>query len=270
VPYLELEDGVPLYYEEHGAGPAIVLVPGWTITTRFWERQVADLARDHRVVTLDLRGAGNSGKTPDRHSLAAYAEDVRQVLATLGLDDVTLVGWAMAVSVGVHLLAEGCDRVGRFVWVDHSPRFFATPDWSLGLFGDLRPAAFDGVLADLRHDRVAVTRSLLADTMFATPLSDDELAWMTAELLKTPTEVAVAMLSAVAYTDLRPLLPFVEVPVLVVNGGRSAVPPAVGAWIAAALPSARSVVLPDAGHAPFWDAADEFNAAVRDFAGGSA
>ena len=52
-------------------------------------------------------------------------------------EDVTLVGWAMAVSVAVHLLADGCDRVGRLVWVDHSPRFFATPDWSLGLFGDL-------------------------------------------------------------------------------------------------------------------------------------
>ena len=265
MPYLELSDGVPLYYEDRGRGPCVVLVPGWTITTRFWERQVSDLVRDHRVVTLDLRGAGNSGKTPDRHSLSAYAEDLRHALTTLGLRDITLVGWAMAVSVAVHLLATGCDRVARFVWVDHSPRFFATPDWSLGLFGDLQPAAFDAVLADLRHDRIAVTRSLLAETMFATPLADDELAWMTAELLKTPTEVAVAMLSAVAYTDLRPLLPSLRLPVLVVNGGRSAVPPAVGAWLADALPHARSVVLPEAGHAPFWDSAAEFNAAVRAF-----
>jgi pimeloyl-ACP methyl ester carboxylesterase len=263
--YLDLSDGVPLYYEEHGSGPCVLLVPGWTITTRFWERQIADLARDHRVVTLDLRGAGNSGKTPDRHSLGAYAEDLRHVLATLGLQDVTLVGWAMAASVAVHLLADGCDRVGRFVWVDHSPRFFATPDWSLGLFGDLTPAALDGVLDELRHDRLALTRELLTETLFATPLADDELAWMTAELLKTPTEVAVAMLSAVAYTDLRPLLPSLRLPVLVVNGGRSAVPTAVGAWLAGALPQARSVVLPEAGHAPFWDSAAEFNAAVRAF-----
>jgi non-heme chloroperoxidase len=40
VPYLEHGDGLPLYYEEHGDGPPVVLVPGWTITTRFWERQV--------------------------------------------------------------------------------------------------------------------------------------------------------------------------------------------------------------------------------------
>jgi len=256
---------VPLYHEEHGSGPCVLLVPGWTITTRFWQRQVDDLAVDHRVITLDLRGAGNSGKTPDRHSLAAYADDLRHVLAALDLRDVTLVGWAMAVSVAVHLLADGCDRVGRFVWVDHSPRFFATADWSLGLFGDLTAAAFDGVLADLRHDRINVTRSLLTETMFATPLSDDELAWMTAELLKTPTEVAVAMLSAVAYTDLRPLLPSLQLPVLVVNGGRSAVPSEVGRWIADALPSARSLVLPEAGHAPFWDDAAGFNAALRGF-----
>jgi pimeloyl-ACP methyl ester carboxylesterase len=265
MPYLELADGLPLYYEDHGSGPTMLLVPGWTITTRFWERQIRDLAADHRVVTLDLRGAGNSGKTPDRHTLGAYADDLRLVLDRLELEDVTLVGWAMAVSVGVHLLAAGCGRVGRFVWVDHSPRFFATPDWSLGLFGDLTPSAWDEALHGLRHDRPAATRAMLAETMFATPLSDDDLRWMTAELLKTPTDVAVEMLAAVAYCDLRPLLPSLTLPVLVVNGGKSAVPSEVGAWLAASLPDARSVVLPEAGHAPFWDDAPGFNAAVRAF-----
>jgi non-heme chloroperoxidase len=265
VPYLELDDGLPLYYEEHGSGPPLLLVPGWTITTRFWERQVTDLAHDHRVVTFDLRGAGNSGKTPDRHSLAAYADDVRQVLEQLELNDVTLVTWAMAASVAVHMLADGCDRVARFVWTDHSPRFFVTPEWKLGLYGDLTATAFDQVLADLRHDRPAVTRSLLAETMFATPLSEDDLRWMTAELMKTPTEVAVTMLSAVAYTDLRPILQSLHLPVLVVNGAKSAVPVDVGSWLARTLPNARSVVLPDAGHAPFWDDAAGFNTAIRAF-----
>ena len=68
-----------------------------------------------------------------------------------------------------------------------------------------------------------------------------------------------------AYTDLRPLLPSLRLPVLVVNGGRSAVPPEVGAWIADALPAGRSLLLPDAGHAPFWDDAPGFNAALREF-----
>ena len=64
MPYLDLRDGLPLYYERRGAGPTIVLVPGWTITTRFFERQIEVLADSFDVVTLDLRGAGNSGRRP--------------------------------------------------------------------------------------------------------------------------------------------------------------------------------------------------------------
>ena len=264
--YLELPDGLPLYYEQKGSGPVVLLVPGWTMTTRFWQRQIADLASDHHVVTFDLRGAGNSGKTPDRHSLAAYGNDLRFVIETLGLEDVTLVGWAMAVSVAVHMLAgEGCDRVGRLVWVDHSPRFLVTPDWRLGLFGNLTPDGLEEILWNLRHDRIAATRSLLTGAMFATELGEDDQRWMIAELMKTPTEVAVAMLAAVAYTDLRPLLAQLELQVLVVNGGKSSVPPEVGTWLADKLPQARSVVLPEAGHAPFWDDAHGFNEAVRGF-----
>lgn len=262
MPYLDLPDGVPLYYEDYGAGKPIVLVPGWTITTRFWERQIADLAGDHRVLTLDLRGAGNSGKTPDGHSLSGYADDLHVLLERLDLEDVTLVGWAMAVSVSVHYLAaRGSERVARFVWVDHSPRFFAAPDWPYALFGDFSPQQLDETIHRLRHDRPAATRELLG-VMFS-PEED----WMLPELLKTPTEVATAMLTAVANVDLRPLLPQLELPVLLVNGRRSVVPHEVGCWLEEHLPRARRLVLEEAGHAPFWDDPAHFNRSLREFAG---
>jgi non-heme chloroperoxidase len=260
VPYLELSDGVPLYFEEHGEGKPIVLVSGWTITTRFWERQVADLGRDHRVVALDLRGSGNSGKTPDRHSLAAYADDLDELLRFLDLRDVTLVGWAMGVSVSVHyLVAHGGERASGFVWVDHSPHFFTEPDWPYGLFGDFSPRQLDETIHRLRHDRPAVTRELL-DVMFASPAD-----WMYCELLKTPTEVAAAMLAAVAFVDLRPLLERLDLPVLLVNGRRSVVPCDVGGWLEKQLPQARRVVLEQAAHGPFWDDPAGFDDALREF-----
>ncbi len=263
MPYVELPDGVPLYFEDHGAGKPIVLVSGWTITTRFWERQVADLARDHRVVTLDLRGAGNSGKTPDGHSLASYANDLDELLRQLDLHGVTLVGWAMGVSVSVHYLAgHGSERVRGFVWVDHSPRFFAEPDWPYALFGDFTPGQLDEAIHRLRHDRPAVTRELL-EVMFSPPAE-----WMYAELLKTPTEVAATMLATVAFVDLRPLLPQLDLPVLLVNGLRSVVPCEVGGWLEERLPRARRVVLEQAGHGPFWDDAPGFNEALRQFVSG--
>jgi pimeloyl-ACP methyl ester carboxylesterase len=83
-------------------------------------------------------------------------------------------------------------------------------------------------------------------------------------VMKTPTEVAAAMLGAVAATDLRPLLPELKLPTLLVNGRRSVVPYEVGDWLAENLPDGRSVVL-EAGHGPFWDDAAGFNEAVRAF-----
>jgi pimeloyl-ACP methyl ester carboxylesterase len=261
MPYIELADGVPLYYEEHGDGPPILLVPGWTITTRFWERQVEDLARDHRIVALDLRGAGNSGKTPEGHSLSEYAADLERLVSRLDLRNATLVGFAMAVSVAMHYITEDRGkRVSRFVWIDHSPRFFTAHDWPYGLFGDFSPAQLDELVVRLESERPAVTSELL-DMMF-TPQED----WMLPELLKTPTEVAVTMIQDAATTDLRPLLPALDLPVLIVNGERSVVPADVGLWLEGELPQARRLLMRGAGHAPFWDDPKTFNSAVRDFA----
>jgi len=260
-----MPDGVPLYYEEHGAGKPILLLPGWTVTTGFWQRQIADLSRDHRVLTFDLRGAGASGKTPDGHTLSGYAADLDCFLAEKNLEHVTLVAWAMGVSVSVHYLAgHGNSRVSRFVWVDHSPRFFANPDWPFGLSGDFSPQALDAILHQLRHDRRAATLDML-EIMFPNGLSASEEAWMYNEMLKTPTEVAITMLAAVAGTDLRPLLPGLKLPVLLVNGTRSAVPHEVGAWLETHLPEGRRLVLEGAGHAPYWDASEGFNVGIRQF-----
>jgi non-heme chloroperoxidase len=260
MPHLELRDGTPLFYETQGEGPAIVLVPGWTLTTRFWERQVDDLVRDHRVITLDLRGAGQSGKTPQGHSLPGYADDLAELFEHLELSDATLVAYAMGVSVSVHyLVAHGSARFAGFVWIDHSPRFYVAPDWPYALFGDLTPQAFDETIRRLGSDRPAATRELL-DVMFQHPAD-----WMYAELMKTPTEAAATMLALVAATDLRPLLPQLELPTLLVNGKQSVVPYEVGRWLEEQLPNARRVVLEQAGHGPFWDAPVQFNQAVREF-----
>jgi len=265
MPYLQLPDGLPLYYEEHGAGKPILLLPGWTVTTGFWQRQIADLSRDHRVLTFDLRGAGASGKTPDGHTLSGYAADLAGFLTAKKLENVTLVAWAMGVSVSVHYLAAfGTERVSRFVWVDHSPRFFANPDWPFALSGDFSPQALDVTLHQLRHDRRAATLEMIK-IMFPNGLSESEEEWMYGEMLKTPTEVAITMLAAVAGTDLRPLLPRLKLPVLLVNGTRSAVPYKVGEWLEDHLPDGRCLVLEGAGHSPYWDAPDGFNRGIRQF-----
>jgi non-heme chloroperoxidase len=78
--YLETNDGAKIYYEDGGAGRPILLVHGWLCSSRFWQKNVPELANEFRVVTIDLRGHGNSAKTLTGHTVAQYARDVRQVI----------------------------------------------------------------------------------------------------------------------------------------------------------------------------------------------
>ncbi|MFB6814042.1 alpha/beta fold hydrolase [Streptomyces sp. NPDC056347] len=80
-------DGARLHVEVHGpdGAPAVVLVHGWTCSTRFWDAQLRDLAADHRVVAYDQRGHGGTPATPGGYSTDALADDLEAVLAaTLG------------------------------------------------------------------------------------------------------------------------------------------------------------------------------------------
>ncbi|WP_075734620.1 alpha/beta fold hydrolase [Streptomyces acidiscabies] len=79
------QDGSPLHVEIHGpdTAPAVVLVHGWTCSTAFWQAQIDDLSRDHRVIAYDLRGHGSTPASP-AVSMTALADDLEAVLlATL-------------------------------------------------------------------------------------------------------------------------------------------------------------------------------------------
>lgn len=265
MPYLELSDGLPLYYEEMGEGSPLVFVPGWTMTTAMWRHQVEHFAASHRVIAFDLRGAGRSGKTGDRHSLVDYAADVSELFDALRLTGAGVVAWAMGVSVTVHLLAiVGTRRVARFVWVDHSPSFLSEPGWEFPLGGEFTSEDLDKMCQAQLTDRPAAVDDLLG-LMFLHPLRDADREAFYRSIFQTPSGVAADMLRRVATADLRPLLDRVTVPTLVVNGRESVVPRGVCSWLASHLPDGRCEVIADAGHAPFWDAPEAFNSVVADF-----
>jgi non-heme chloroperoxidase len=271
MPHWLLSDGTPLYYEDAGAGPVIVFIPGWTFTTRVWMRQTTALADHFQVVACDLRGAGRSDKTPTGHGFSRYASDLYVLFIGLDLKDITLVGWAMGVTVAVHLTGLGDlrERVGRLVWVDHSPRFYVLPDWPFALYGSLTPETLERTLDQLLADRPGATNALL-DDIFSEGIDENDRQAFYADSFLTPTSVAVRMLGSAAATDLRPHLASLKLPCLFVNGARSVVPPGVGRWMAGEVINGRHAVLQEAGHAPFWDQPRQFNALMEEFVGTSA
>ena len=75
MPYMTADDGVPIYYTDQGEGTPIFLIHGWTMNHKFFRHNIPELSRTHRVVTMDIRGHGHSGKQELNMSLRQAAKD---------------------------------------------------------------------------------------------------------------------------------------------------------------------------------------------------
>lgn len=99
MPTLTTEDGTTINYTDHGgSGPNVLLVHGITEASQNWDPIASRLAGSARVVTMDLRGHGDSG-TADAYDLGVMAGDVAALVAELGLTDVHLVGHSLGGAV---------------------------------------------------------------------------------------------------------------------------------------------------------------------------
>ena len=117
------DDGVALEVVERGTGPALVLVHGFGGAKEDFSDQVDDLALDHRVVTLDLRGHGESEgpEDPSRCSLDRFAADLGNVLDALGIDACRLLGHSMGGMIVRRFVLASPTRVDALVLMDTSP-----------------------------------------------------------------------------------------------------------------------------------------------------
>lgn len=91
---VQAEDGTPISFSESGAGPPLVLVHGITESRHAWDPVIPTLEEHWRVVAVDLRGHGESGRQAPYDPLT-MATDVRDVVKSLGLDPPLMVGHSL-------------------------------------------------------------------------------------------------------------------------------------------------------------------------------
>ena len=117
MPYLT-RDGVKLYYEDAGTGPAIVFVHGWCCNHKHFARQFEHFGKTHRVLSLDLRGHGDSDKPLEDYTMPLFADDVAFVCHELGVERVVAVGHSMGGNVVAAMAARHPELVQAAVAVD--------------------------------------------------------------------------------------------------------------------------------------------------------
>ncbi len=95
-------DGIELAYSDRGHGPrTLLLIHGLGSYLPVWSRNVEALAREYRVVAIDLPGYGKSSKANYHYSMAFFARVVERVIARLALEHVVLIGHSMGGQIAI-------------------------------------------------------------------------------------------------------------------------------------------------------------------------
>lgn len=260
--WVVLQDGARIYVEKVGSGTPILFIHGWTMSGRFWCRQMAGLSDRFCVATMDLRAHGNSSKTLEGHNMADYSRDIHAVIKALDLNQIVLSGWSLGGPVVLEYWRRfGDERVSALALVEMTPFPFSPGDWNTHA---LKGYNVDGMHASFR--RLQAERKVFGEgfinSMFKKGIAPSEdMEWMLKEHLKTPTPVAMAAYSDYAMGDCTDVLEGISVPSLSIcgNSDHMCFGPDTARYVADHIPHCRLAVLRQSGHMPFYEEPDRFN-----------
>jgi pimeloyl-ACP methyl ester carboxylesterase len=274
MPYLvvgrENSGSIELYYEDHGSGRPVVLIHGYPLSGRAWDRQVPVLLEAGlRVITYDRRGFGKSSQPTTGYDYDTFAADLNTLLETLDLREVTLVGHSMGTGEVTRYLGRyGSGRVAKGVLVAPIPPFLRqAEDNPEGV-----PASvFDGFAQAARADTPAWMKGFLDnfynfDKLRGTLVSDQayQASW---NLAATASATAAVACISTWETDFRADLSMIDVPVLVIQGDDDQVLPIskTGARLPGLVKDLELVVVEGGPHAIPWTHADQVNSSLVKF-----
>ena len=244
-----VRDGVDLYYEVHGDGPPLLLTHGYSATSQMWRGQVEPFSKHHKLIIWDMRGHGRSDY-PDE--LAAYSEahtvaDMAALLDAVGAERAVVGGLSLGgyMSLAFHLAHS--ERVEALLIVDTGPGYRKDEPregWNQTALRTAERYETEG-LARLDGGSVEMRTS--------THRNADGLAKAARGML---TQRDAGVINS---------LPDIAVPSLVVVGANDTPFLAASDYMAAKIPGARKLVIPDAGHAANIDQPEAFNTGVLGF-----
>jgi len=258
-------DGTRIAYRDTGSGTPIVLLHGLMAHGGFFRAQ-DELARDHRVIAVDLRGHGASALKGALPTVEQLAADVAGLADTLDLRGAIGVGWSLGATVLWHVLAG--PAAGRFagaVVVDMTARVKNDAEWDLGLSPEACEARSLAISEDFASFAVAAGQAI-----FAQPVAPEHQGladWASLEFARNDPAAIGSVWASLIRQDVRALLERIQHPTLIVHGARSELyGDDTADHLVAALPHARAVRFDRSGHAPHLEEPRLFNATIRDFA----
>lgn len=255
-----------MFIETRGQGPALAMIHGWAMHGGLFEPLVDRLADRYTLHLVDLPGHGyarDDAALLEPHAIAA--ELVARV------PDAAWLGWSLGGLFALRAALDHPRLVRGLVMVASSPRFVSgdgsdgAAPWPHGV----SPTLFRDFGQALGRDFRGTLEGFLALEALGSSSTQDDLRNLRERAFERGEPAPRALLEGLDlldHSDLRAHLPALQVPSLWISGRRDRLVPAAAMPAAAALaPMARSVVIGNAGHAPFLGAADEVAREIDQF-----
>jgi pimeloyl-ACP methyl ester carboxylesterase len=235
-------DDIEMFYAVYGSGPPVLFIHGGLGNADAWGFQVPAFAKDHTVVVADSRGHGRSTRSAKPFGYALMADDYLALMSQLGFERFALVGWSDGGIIGLDIAIRHPERLtGVFAFAANT-----TPE---GVDPAVETNATFGRYIELMGEQYK--------KISPTPDQYDAFVEQISQMWASQPNYTKAQLQGIT------------VPVTVFDGDHDeAILRAHTEEIAATIPGAKLVILPEASHFAMWQQPQAFNAAVRTFLDG--
>lgn len=266
--YIKVEENVNIYVEDinPSASKVILFIHGWPANHKMFEYQFDHLpGKGYRCIGIDIRGFGKSNRPWDGYSYDRLADDIRMIIDTLKLEEITLAGHSMGGAIAIRYMAR---HDGHKVE-------------KLALFGAAAPVftqrsnfPYGKTIEEVNHlieatytDRPNMLNGF-GDMFFARYLTTSFKDWFQSLGLVASGNATAKCLMSLRDEDLRPDLPLIHVPTAIFHGKQDIVCPYVlGELMHAAIRNSTLIPFEYSGHGLFYCELDKFNEELIRFIG---
>jgi 3-oxoadipate enol-lactonase len=250
-------NGTEIYHEEAGEGTPLLFVHGLGSSAQDWEFQAAEFSKDYRVITLDLRGHGRSGKPPGPYTMEMFARDAVGLLHAVSVQSAHVVGVSLGGGVAFEMAVRFPSAVRSLVIVNSGP---------------------DAKIRSFRQRLLVWTRMLMArflsfrkigETVGKKLFPEPELAGVRAMFVeryaRNDRQGYRASLRAFIGWSVASQIESIACPTLAIAADNDYTPVALKEAYVRRMPGAELVVIPDSRHALPMEKPQQFNAVLRAF-----
>jgi pimeloyl-ACP methyl ester carboxylesterase len=234
-------NGIKIHYAMYGQGTPVIFLHGGLANSDYWGNQVPAVVARHTVILMDSRGHGRSTRDARPYGYDLMADDVVALMDALKIPKADIVGWSDGGIIGIDLALRHKDRIGKVF-------AFAANTRTSGVVENVeKNPTFAAFIARAGKEYAALSATPNEYAAFVDQISKmwfGEPNWTDAELAA------------------------IDTPILVVDGDHDeAIKRAHTEYIAATIPHAGLLILPNVSHFAFLQDPDQFNFAILHFLG---